>query len=622
MTAALPVAALQKGEFSFHPIDSFVPSATNPRKHFDEQKLAEMAKSIAVHGVLEPILARPAPIGQIKFKNAIYEIVAGERRWRAAQLAKKTEIPAIVRELTDKQALEIQTIENAQREDLHPLEQADGYERLIKDFGYTPESIADAIGKSRAHVFQIRKLKSLAPKMREIFLAGDMDTTLATVVARVPSPAMQEHAWQNLRNTFRDGGFSFRVAAEFIRKNYMLDLGRAPFNINDEQLVAKAGACGKCPKRTGNQADLFPDVKNGNVCTDPSCFNEKRNAAQAKEIKTLEAKGSTVLIGAEAKKVMPNGNWLAHDCGYIKPAETCYDDQKRRTWGQLAKQAGVSPTMIQNPHSRALEPIIDLDAVRKGLAARGIKLIRTRQTSKAEKAHKAKQAAARERAALETKARRAAWIAMRAKVQKLDHKDLAAIAFQMWEDIWGDAADLIAEQWKFRGMAEPQILKLKPNELARLLIDLLVERDLESGTYLNSKPKYLGDLCRRHGVPLDKIRAGVLKEEQLKKAAAAAAAKAKARTAPGNVKVRRGVASFLRPMKADAALAVLIGDKPLARTEITKKIWGYIKRNGLQDKKNKRMINADEKLRPIFGKPQISLFEMTKKISAHLTEAK
>jgi hypothetical protein len=143
--------------------------------------------------------------------------------------------------LTDKQALEIQTIENAQREDLHPLEQAAGYERLIKEFGYTPEKIADAIGKSRAHVFQIRKLGALSPKLREAFIAGEMDTTLATVFARVPGQSLQDAAWQKLKAEFRNG-FSFRIGAEFVRKNFMLDLMRAPFNINDESLVVKPPA--------------------------------------------------------------------------------------------------------------------------------------------------------------------------------------------------------------------------------------------------------------------------------------------------------------------------------------------------------------------------------------------
>jgi ParB/RepB/Spo0J family partition protein len=253
MTAALPVSATAEQFLPKVLIADLEPSATNPRKTFDPQRLSEMARTISEHGILEPILARPLPGN----KSGRLEIVAGERRWRAAQLAKRLDVPVILRPLTDKQALEIQTIENAQREDLHPLEQAAGYERLIKEFGYTPEKIADAIGKSRAHVFQIRKLGALSPKLREAFIAGEMDTTLATVFARVPGQSLQDAAWQKLKAEFRNG-FSFRIGAEFVRKNFMLDLMRAPFNINDESLVVAAGACGKCPKRTGNQTDLFP----------------------------------------------------------------------------------------------------------------------------------------------------------------------------------------------------------------------------------------------------------------------------------------------------------------------------------------------------------------------------
>jgi hypothetical protein len=133
-----------------------------------------------------------------------------------------------------------------------------------------------------------------------------MDTTLATVFARVPGEKLQLEAWRKLKGEYPDG-FSFRVAADFVRKNYMLDLGRAPFPMQDATLVPKAGTCGGCPKRTGNRSRIsIPDVKNGNVCTDPACFAAKRAAHEARQVDKLEAAGTFVIAGPKARAILPD----------------------------------------------------------------------------------------------------------------------------------------------------------------------------------------------------------------------------------------------------------------------------------------------------------------------------
>jgi ParB/RepB/Spo0J family partition protein len=545
MTAALPASALTPG-FQLVPRTVLEPSATNPRKTFDQARLAELARTIAEHGILEPILARPHP-DKKKAAAGVLEIVAGERRWRAAEIAKRADVPAIVRDLSDKQALEIQTIENAQREDLHPLEQADGYERLIKDFGYTPEKIADAIGKSRAHVFQIRKLRNLAPKLREAFVADEMDTTLATVLARVPGAELQAQAWQDLKREFPKG-FSFRIAADFVRRNYMLDLGRAPFNIQDASLVPSAGTCGGCPKRTGNQGDLFPDVKNGNVCTDPVCFGKKRDAARAREIQTLEKKGTTVLVGAEAKRIMPyEAGWIAHGSGYAKPSERCYEDTKSRTWSQLAKDAGVAPVILQNPHSGNLEPIIRVGDVKKALEAKGLKLFRTHETSRSEAAYRAKQKAAEERVKLENQARRLILTAIVDKVRKEDliaPPALALVLDGLWRHIWHEYRKVLAELWGWTGSVHPdsilgRVQKLDATKLARMIVQAALVDETKASIH-GDRSARLKAGAQRWKIPADKIRSEVHKAARLKKAAKAAAAKQKARKAPGKVKTTKG----------------------------------------------------------------------------------
>jgi len=132
------------------PLEKIRESKTNPRRFFDEAKLAELADNIRQHGVLQPILLRPLPEGEA----GTYELVAGTRRYRASKLAKRDSIPATVRELTDAQALELQVIENVQRVDVHPLDEAQGYAALIElqPDTYTVETIASRVGRSPAYV--------------------------------------------------------------------------------------------------------------------------------------------------------------------------------------------------------------------------------------------------------------------------------------------------------------------------------------------------------------------------------------------------------------------------------------------------------------------------------------
>ena len=149
------------------PIEHLRPGANQPRRMFDAAGIDDLAASIRARGLLQPILARPTGDGQ-------YEIVAGERRWRAAQKAKLHNVPVIIRELTDDQAMEIALVENIQRVDLNPIEEAHGYARLTEQYGRTQEEIAKAVGKSRSHIANILRLLNLPAKARDALAAGDI----------------------------------------------------------------------------------------------------------------------------------------------------------------------------------------------------------------------------------------------------------------------------------------------------------------------------------------------------------------------------------------------------------------------------------------------------------------
>jgi ParB family chromosome partitioning protein len=164
-----------------------------PRRHFDEQALNELADSVRERGILEPLLVRALPASSGGGRDS-YEIIAGERRWRAAQIAGLHEVPVMVRELTDREALEFGIIENVQREDLSPLEEGEGYQRLIEEFGHTQDALAKIVGKSRPHITNMMRLLTLPPGVRQLITEGKLTSghARALVPAKNPLAIAQE----------------------------------------------------------------------------------------------------------------------------------------------------------------------------------------------------------------------------------------------------------------------------------------------------------------------------------------------------------------------------------------------------------------------------------------------
>lgn len=161
-----------EGELQSLPAAELQPGKYQPRTRMDPGSLEELAASIKTQGVMQPILVRP--IGAL-FDAKRYEIIAGERRWRAAQLAGLTNVPCLVREIPDEAALAMSLIENIQREDLNPLEEAAGIQRLIDEFEMTHQQAADAVGRSRPAASNLLRLLQLAPAVQELLMAGDID---------------------------------------------------------------------------------------------------------------------------------------------------------------------------------------------------------------------------------------------------------------------------------------------------------------------------------------------------------------------------------------------------------------------------------------------------------------
>ena len=169
---------------NFLPIEFLRPGRYQPRRHFDDAALAELAESIRAHGVLQPLLVRP-----LEGHADTYEIIAGERRWRAAQKAGRHEVPVVVRRLDDSQALEIALIENLQRQDLTALEEAEGYQRLIGEFGHSHAALGELVGKSRSHVANMLRLLALPDAVKALLQSGELTAGHARALLTAPDPA-------------------------------------------------------------------------------------------------------------------------------------------------------------------------------------------------------------------------------------------------------------------------------------------------------------------------------------------------------------------------------------------------------------------------------------------------
>jgi ParB family chromosome partitioning protein len=285
-----------QSEYRNLPLASLAESPLNPRRSFDEAALNELAESIKTQGILAPLVVRPV--------NNHFEIVAGARRYRAAHLAGLESAPVRIVELTDAQAIETSIVENLQRRDVHPLEEASGFAALLRleEPQYSVEQIAVKCAKSPAYVLARIRLTELVPAVTEAFLKDEIGTGHALLLAKL-QPAQQEEAltacyqeqYGGPTNKTKRFLLPVRQLQTWIEHNILLELASAPFSKDDAQLVPEAGACLDCPKRTGHNTLLFAEIgaSQPNSCSDPKCYSAK---LEAHVKKTIAAKPKLVQI--------------------------------------------------------------------------------------------------------------------------------------------------------------------------------------------------------------------------------------------------------------------------------------------------------------------------------------
>lgn len=226
------------------PIEQLAPNPHQPRKYFDKELLKELSESIKEKGLLQPILVRPHGT-----RSNAYEIVAGERRWRASQLAGIHEVPVIVRDLKDKEALEIALIENIQRSDLSPLEEAETFQRLIDEYKHSTEELAEALGKSRAHIANTLRLNALPDNVKELVKLGHLTAGHARALLTAKDP-------YGLANEVVKGGLSVRQTEELARNAS----GKEKQEKGGSRIKAKSGSSSGAVRKDADVLKLEKEV--------------------------------------------------------------------------------------------------------------------------------------------------------------------------------------------------------------------------------------------------------------------------------------------------------------------------------------------------------------------------
>lgn len=511
--------------FQMIALDAIHESPLNPRKTFDEAALQELAESIKAHGLMQPVRVRPVKVAGGGRVMGDYELVFGHRRVRAARLAGLTEIRAEVVELTDEQVLEVQLVENAKREDIPALEEADAIHRLHKQFGHSVEDIAGKIKKSASTVRSRLKLAAIGPEARKAITDGELQPQVGLLLARIADPKLQAQATKEVlegdsRWDRKGEPLSYRAALQLIHHKYMLELAKAPFDTEDATLCPKAGACTGCPKRTDAQPDLFAEAAAGHaMCIDPPCFKSKEDAHWERLKMQAKERGQKVLSETETKKVFPYGH-LDYSAPYVECESKPYQDNKHRTVKQLlskAKDLDVKVILARAPSGEVKE-LIAKDDLPKVLKAAGINA-RAAPVDTYEAKHRKELAKMREakRAIKPVVDAAVARLVKHAEIHKPDEKFWGLLVGALMEAHFFKIDDIV----KRRGLGDVEfedvVSGMQEKDLRGLALELALPVNWVSGEGGKVEDEFESH-CKDFGIDLTKLQDEIAAEQEIAKA--------------------------------------------------------------------------------------------------------
>lgn len=356
-------------------MDQLRESLSNPRKVYEEKALNDLADSIKIKGIVQNLVVRP-----LKETLADYEIVAGSRRYRAAKIAGLKAVPCVVRNYSDAEVLEIQVIENNQREDVHPLEEGEGYAALLKVEGYTVEAIAGKIGRSDKYVRERLQLAQLCDKGKDLYQKDILKYTHCRILSRLTKEQQEEAIKEIVREDYLTSGkhsLAVKSLEYWVESHIEKKLGSASFPLDDKTLNKDMGACIGCIKNTASDGQLFPEYTakaSKGVCLKPECFNikvrayaerlvkEKANDEKYKDVLLVSEtswKNNEKKIGKAEKLVIGYENWERVKQGE-KGAQKAIivgtrdiEDKGKTVWVKLRNKKDAKPSKADKRQSRS-----------------------------------------------------------------------------------------------------------------------------------------------------------------------------------------------------------------------------------------------------------------------------
>ncbi|WP_438041415.1 ParB/RepB/Spo0J family partition protein [Sorangium sp. So ce128] len=358
------------------PVDRLIPSPTQPRTR--NRDGADLVESVREHGVLEPLWIRSS------VDEGRYEIIFGERRWSAAKVAELATVPAELRDdLTAEEVIILQQIENGQREDVSPLDEARSYQLLQQRFGRATHEVARMVNKPEARVLRRLKLLTLPEDAQRALEGGALPLRSAETLARIQHP--DDRAAAVARVLAREE-FSPLEVTRMVEREFMLRLAAAQFDPDDARLVPEAGPCSRCPKRSGAQMLLYAEAgEEEDRCSDRGCFEQKKLAHWKRVAATGLARGVRVVEGEEASRLFPAGHMAGKTAAeFVELDQPCYmvapapvpagagdedleaDDEPPRppTWREALRGRAVPTTLVRDPTGGVHELVTRAEAVR------------------------------------------------------------------------------------------------------------------------------------------------------------------------------------------------------------------------------------------------------------------
>jgi ParB family chromosome partitioning protein len=506
-------------EYRNLPLNVLSESTTNPRHIFEDAALKELADSIRTQGILSPLLVRP-------LTGQSFEIVAGARRYRAAQMAEAATVPVRIVNLTDAEALEAQLIENLQRRDVHPMEEAQGFRALLnlEEPKYSIEQISARTGKTPAFVASRLKLTELAPVVVEAFYREEIGVGHALLLAKL-QPDKQEQAlaacfkedWNNGDRKAKRLLLPVRNLQFWIEHNILLILKQAPFNKRDAQLIAAAGSCVDCPKRTGHNKLLFADVRE-DACTDPTCYAAKLEAHVQKQI---AAKPELVQIST-AYGQQQEGSKIVTRSKYFEIRPDKPDTPEKAKWPEFKTCRYTTEAIVSDG--------IDKGEMRKVCTQADCPVHHPKkQPTKADANFKAEQEKSRREAALaNTTGMRVLQTIVAAVPVRLMKRDLLFIAEQMLPLLDDKRQEIVARNRGIKpkqGESAPKLLtafvrKADESALGKLIVETVI---LLSARTQSDGGKVLRAAAQAYKVDTDAIALKVKQEFAAKEKARSAA---------------------------------------------------------------------------------------------------